>query len=662
MFSPPRFPLARLPGQYPEKKFDESKVERVIRNAVGRVPLVARARSGLLGRLAGQVDEAGKQLAQLDDAELTARIGKLRQELRQAGLRYDLAVRSFALVREVAARRLGKRHYGVQLMGGFVILFGMVAEMEAGEGKTLVATLAACTAALAGIPVHVITVNDYLAGRDAEITRPLYEFFGLTVGTIISGMDRGARQAAYACDITYCTNKEVVFDYLKDRISLGRRPGPIQMSVRRLYGRDAKHNLLLRGLPFAIVDEADSVLIDEARTPLIISGPGSDTAEEDEIYFTAIETARRFEADAHFTIDYGKRNLELTESGRDFIGELAVDLGGIWQGRRRREQLITQALSALHLFHLDREYLIKDDKVKIIDEYTGRVMGDRSWELGLHQLIEAKEGCPITARNETVAKISYQRFFRRYCFLSGMTGTAREVTGELWSVYRLNVVRIATNHPLIRKPLPFRYHSTAPEKWQALVARAQELYGKGRPILIGTRSVAVSEEVSRWLERAGLPHVVLNARQDKDEAEIIGEAGKKGMITVATNMAGRGTDIMLGEGVKELGGLHVIATELHDAKRIDRQLFGRCGRQGDPGSYEAMLSFEDEIFSRRRKTLLGVIACKWGGRGLVGRGLGRLFSEVVQRWIQNAHYHLRSELLKYDEQSEKTMAFSGKGE
>ena len=662
MFDGCPFPPARLHGRYPENLLAESRLEHALRAAVGRLPLAARVRPALLARLVRRVEEAGEPLRLVEDAGLAVMARALRPRLRESGLRHDLVIQAFALVREVAARRLGMRHYPVQIMGGFVLLFGMVAEMETGEGKTLTATLAACTAALAGIPVHVITVNDYLARRDAECTRPIYDFFGLSLGTIVSGMSLEARRATYACDIAYCTNKEVVFDYLKDRISLGRRPGAIQLSVRRMTGEGGHASLLLRGLPFAIVDEADSVLIDEARTPLIISGPGSEVADGEDLYQGAIETAARFEEGAHFTIDHAKRTLELTEDGKGLIALLAAVLGGVWQGTRRREQLITQALSALHLFKLDRDYLVQEGKVKIIDEYTGRVMADRSWELGLHQLIEAKEEVPISPRNETIAKISYQRFFRRYCYLSGMTGTAREVTGELWSVYRLNVVRLDTNRPLVRCPLPFRYFRSAEEKWRALAERVREVHATGRPVLIGTRTVGASEEVSRRLWRAGLHHVVLNARQDEDEAEIIAQAGNAGRITVATNMAGRGTDIRLGAGVKDLGGLHVIATELHDARRIDRQLFGRCGRQGDPGSYEALVSFEDEIFARRSKTVMGGLACRFGGDGVVGRVVARLFSDEVQRWMQNAHFRLRNELLKFDEQSEKTMAFSGRGE
>ncbi|QWV97603.1 preprotein translocase subunit SecA [Geomonas nitrogeniifigens] len=662
MFDLSLFPPARLHGRYPENLLTESRLEHALRAGLGRLPLAATVRPSLLRRLAGRVEQAGESMRLLDDRELAAVARTLKPQLRRAGLRRDLVVRAFALVREVASRRVGMRHYPVQVMGGFVLLLGMVAEMETGEGKTLTATLAACTAALAGIPVHVITVNDYLARRDAGITRPIYDFLGLSVGTIVSGMSPAARRETYACDIAYCTNKEVVFDYLKDRIALGSRPGAIQLSVRRLCGKGGQASLLMRGLPFAIVDEADSVLIDEARTPLIISGPGAEVSDGEELYHNAVETAARFEEGAHFTIDHGKRTLELTEDGKGLIALLAAVLGSAWQGARRREQLITQALSALHLFKLDRDYLVHGGKVKIIDEYTGRVMADRSWELGLHQLIEAKEGLAISPRNETIAKISYQRFFRRYCFLAGMTGTAREVAGELWSVYRLNVVRVGTNKPLIRTALPFRYYKSLEEKWRALGERVRELHQSGRPVLIGTKTVAASEEVSRRLWRAGVQHVVLNARQDENEAQIIAEAGNAGKVTVATNMAGRGTDIHLGPEVKELGGLHVIATELHDAKRIDRQLFGRCGRQGDPGSYEALVSFEDEIFSRRSKTLVGVVACRCGGEGVLGRVVARLFSDEVQRWMQNAHFHLRSELLRFDEQSEKIMAFSGKGE
>lgn len=555
------------------------------------------------------------------------------------------------------------RHFDVQLIGGYVLLKGMVAEMETGEGKTLTATLAACTAALAGIPVHVITVNDYLASRDGDWMRPLYEAFGLRVGIITHGLSPDERRNAYRCDVTYCTNKEVVFDYLKDRLLLRERPGHIQIRLERLYRTDPRLNqLLLRGLSFAIVDEADSALIDEARTPLIISGPGGNSYER-EVYHQALDAGRHLTSPEHYILDPGKRTLELTEQGRVYLKELTEPLGPVWVGKYRREELVRQALTALHLFNRDEHYIVQDDKVQIVDEYTGRVMADRSWELGLHQLIEAKEGCAVTTQNETLARISYQRFFRRYHHLAGMTGTAREVENELWSVYRLNVVSIPTNKPLARRALPFRVYRTAEEKWQEIVKRIIHVHGQGRPILIGTRSVAASEYLSALLVAAGLPHRVLNARQDKEEADIVVQAGQKGQITVATNMAGRGTDIALSQEVRDLSGLHVIATEFHDSKRIDRQLFGRCGRQGDPGSYEAIASLEDNLFTGKSENPLGLMVRRWLDPATrIGSYAGNAFASYAQYTAQRKHIHMRRQLFKFDESLENAMAFSGFGE
>jgi len=607
------------------------------------------------------VTEHGRSVADLDDAALRAMGEELGAPLRREGFRGELAARVFALVREVAGRSLGQRHYDVQLIGGWILLQGQVAEMETGEGKTLTATLAAATAALAGVPVHVITVNDYLAARDAEWMGPIYRALGLTVGVIVHGMDPAARHAAYACDVTYCTNKEVVFDYLKDRLALGRRQGRIHLALDRVAGTaTGAARLLLRGLHYGIVDEADSVLVDEARTPLIISGEAHPSAAaERSVYQTALELGQRLEPERDYHIEPRERMVRLTEAGRLRLSELARDLGGAWVGRLRREELVHQALTATHLFERDKHYLVQDDRVKIIDEYTGRVMADRSWEHGLHQLIEVKEGCAATRQNVPLARISYQRFFRRYLRLAGMTGTAREVGGELASVYGLAVVHVPTNRPLRRLSLGDRVYATGDAKWQAIVSRIADLHGRGRPMLVGTRSVAASEHLSRLLSAQGLPHTVLNARQDKTEAEIIARAGEPGRITVATNMAGRGTDIQLNPGVAELGGLHVIATERHEAGRIDRQLFGRCGRQGDPGSYEAQVSLEDELIVVHGGRLWRRLA---GSRRQVPRWVGGFLFRRAQRAAERAHSRARQQLLKMDEHLETALAFSGRGE
>jgi preprotein translocase subunit SecA len=585
---------------------------------------------------------------------------ELRYYLRRDGWHRDTVARTFALVRAVAWQTLGMQHFDVQIMGGWVLLQGMVVEMHTGEGKTLTATLPACTMALAGVPVHIITVNDYLAQRDAEQMAPVYRALGLTVGVIVHGMSLEARQAAYACDVTYCTNKEVAFDYLKDRLVLGRSQSRLQLQIERLHGAPARmRRLVLRGLCYAIVDEADSVLVDEARTPLIISG-GDGNKPEQRAYQTAIELASQLVVHRDFTYEDRERTVRLTEDGRQQLMVLTQGYGGIWAGRRRREAFIGQALTALHLMQRDRHYLVKEGKVQIIDEFTGRIMGDRSWEHGLHQLVETKEGCALSGLHEPLARISYQRFFRRYLRLAGMTGTAREVRGELWSVYRLPVVTIPTNRPLHRDALGTQVYATAAAKWEAVVARLKQVHDNGRPILAGTRSVAASEQLSRLLTAAALPHRVLNARQDREEAEMIAHAGEPGRIMVATNMAGRGTDIRLAPEVAERGGLYVIATEGHEARRIDRQLFGRCARQGDPGSYELFVALEDEIISVYAGHLW-----RWLGTVAVhalpcAHRLGAFVLRRAQRRAERLHARMRRDLLAMDEHLETALAFSGR--
>lgn len=600
--------------------------------------------------------------AGLNEEQVRAAAAELGMNLRQSGFRDESVARCFSLTREVASRTLGQRHFDVQLIGGRVLLNGLVAEMETGEGKTLTATLAAATAALAGIPVHVITVNDYLAGRDAQWMGPIYESLGLKVGTIVHGMDPDARRRAYRADVTYCTNKEVAFDYLKDRIVLGRETDRLQLQVERLYERKPRiEQLLLRGLYFGIVDEADSVLVDEARTPLIISGARNADASEREMYQTALNVASRMEAGKDFVIEGRDRAVRLLPPGIEKLSAIAETHSGVWVRRQWREELVRQALTAQHLFLLNKQYLVRDEKVQIVDEYTGRVMPDRSWEHGLHQMIEVKEGVPLTKRIDPLARISYQRFFRRYIWLAGMTGTAREVTGELWSVYRLATKCIPTNRPSQRRRLPDRIYAKQDEKWQAIVARIEEIHAAGRPVLVGTRSVAASEHISRMLHERGLQHQLLNARQDLDEAMIIAQAGGHGRITIATNMAGRGTDIQLEPGVAELGGLHVIATELHEARRIDRQLFGRGGRQGDPGTCEVMVSLEDElaqIYAGRTWRKLGVAM---GREGRSSRARAASLA-MAQRAAERLHHRMRRDLLKMDERLDSTLAFSGRSE
>jgi preprotein translocase subunit SecA len=640
---------------YPERDEPrEGKLERLL-TALRYFTGSARTGRARLGLIVEATRAAGEAITSSSDDELRARAAALRSRLRLDGYADPaLAGEAFALIRETASRVIGQRHFDVQLIGGWAMLNGMVSEMETGEGKTLTATLAAATAALSGRAVHVITVNDYLAGRDAEWMRPIYEALGLSVGCIEGGMDPASRRAAYRCDVTYCSNKEIAFDYLRDRMVLGGRPQAIALRLDALVGAGMRRRLLLRGLQFAIVDEADSVLVDEARTPLILSAE-ADHSQEEAIHRQALDLAQQL-SDADYEVrDNG---IEINGSGSRRLENLARNLTGVWRGPRRREQLLRQALSALHFFRRDKHYLVRDGKVVIIDEFTGRLMPDRSWEQGLHQLIEIKEGCDVTGRRETLARISYQRFFRRYVHLSGMTGTASEVAGELWAVYGLRVAKIPTHKPARRVRGADRVFGSSDAKWRTVVETIERQRLAGRPVLVGTRSVEASEHLAALLDKAQLPYRLLNARQDRDEAEIVAKAGEAGCVTVATNMAGRGTDIKLGAGVAEKGGLHVIATELHDSGRIDRQLFGRCGRQGDPGTCEAILAIEDDLV----ESYLPLAAARLRDRDRVPERLGMLAFRLAQWRAESAHSRARRDLLDLDDYLGDVLAFAGRGE
>ncbi|WP_253262206.1 efflux RND transporter periplasmic adaptor subunit [Ramlibacter montanisoli] len=452
--------------------------------------------------------------------------------------------------------------------------------MATGEGKTLTAGLAACVAGVAGMPVHVVTVNDYLAERDAATLGPLYAFAGLRVGVVHHGIEPAERRLAYACDVTYCTNKELVFDYLRDRVAAGGRASAAQLRSRQLYDGAALQPPLLRGLHFAIVDECDSILVDEARTPLILAvkaGPVDHAAALPQ----ALRIAGGLERGLHWSLNAARREIRLTDAGRAQATTACQDLGVPWPAAHVREHLVVQALCALHLYRRDHQYLVDaDGKVQIIDEYTGRVLPGRTWEQGLHQMIETKEGVPLSEQTRTLARITYQRFFCRYLRLAGMTGTARELAHELSVVYRLETVVVPTHRPVVRTVLKARLCADAASKWQAVAAFAAQRQAAGQPVLVGTRSVEASEELSAVLASRAVEHQVLNARQDAEEAAIVAAAGRRGAVTVATNMAGRGTDIALGEGAAGLGGLCVVLTEFHESPRIDRQLFGRGRARG----------------------------------------------------------------------------------
>ncbi|MDX1698120.1 MAG: preprotein translocase subunit SecA, partial [Thiohalobacterales bacterium] len=611
-----------------------------------------------------QVDRAAERLDGMSDVELKYQARANSQLLQSEGLTDRHVAMAFAIIREASGRTLGMRHHDVQLMAGRVLMNGMLAEMETGEGKTLMASLPAATAALAGIPVHVITVNDYLAGRDAEKMSPLYSFLGLSVETVREDMDEDAKRAAYAADITYCTNKQVAFDYLRDRVQLRNSGGRVSLQAERLAGGGSRlDSVVMRGLCFAIVDEADSVLIDEAATPLILTQSGLTCEAENRLYKDAVALSNMLEPKKHFDIDESRRRVTLTEAGQDKVESVAKVLGGQWKLRARREELATQALTARYLFLRDREYLVRDGEVLIIDDLTGRVMGDRKWERGLHQMIEIREGCEPSPPNEVLARISYQRFFRRYLHLCGMTGTARETAGELDAVYGLRVRKIPTHVPSKLKPQGETVYASSAARWQRLVERLVELRSQGRPVLVGTRSVADSEHLGSLLEAAGMPHQILNAAQDADEAALVACAGEAGAITIATNMAGRGTDIPLAEGVADTGGLHVIAAERNTARRVDRQLFGRTARQGAPGSYESILSLEDRVVRDYMPKFLGILAARYATNpGPLPVWLGSRICDYCQRRSEKQQRLQRRALEKMDEHLGRMLAFSGEQE
>jgi len=648
----------------------EGWIERTGQALAGRLSRRLRARPARALAFPAQVEQADAELGEIAPADLPERAREVAALLRRDGLIDAHVARAFALVRRAAQIHLGKRHFDVQLMGGWIMVNGMIAEMQTGEGKTLTATLPACTAALAGLPTHVITVNDYLVQRDCELMRPVYEALGLSVAAVTEDMSPAERRLAYACDVVYACNKTVVFDYLRDRIALGAgwRPGagPLQLRIDRLSGQGGRSaQLLLRGLHFAIVDEADSVLVDEARVPLIISAEVP-ADEEARTAAQAIELASLLREGDDFRILLGERRITLTEAGRQHVIDWCDGRPGVWAVIIRREELALRALSALHLYKRDEHYLIREGKIQVIDEFTGRVMADRSWGQGLHQLIEVKEGCEITPIKETLARISYQRFFSRYLRLGGMTGTAAEIGPELGSVYDLAVVRVPTHRLSRRIARPDRVFLDGEAKWAAVAARVAELHASGVPVLIGTRSVAASERFAQMLAERGLAHAVLNAKQDDQEAAIVSQAGELGRITIATNMAGRGTDIALGEGAAERGGLHVILTERHETARIDRQLAGRCARQGDPGVFEAFVALDDPLFDGVARSALAA----WARRA-VGHAAPQAhntpraalaFIQWVQWRTERLHRQARLALQAADKRLDTILSFSGRPE
>src|SRR5579875_753338 len=527
-----------------------------------------------LRRTVERVNALEPEIERLDDDALRGKTAEFKRRLDAGETLEAMLPEIFAVVREASKRTLGMRHFDVQIMGGQVLFEGRIAEMKTGEGKTLVATLPVYARALEWRGVHVVTVNDYLARRDAEWMGPIYEFLGLSVGIIQHGLDSAQRRAAYGCDVTYVTNNEVGFDYLRDNMAW------------------QVEDLVQRELYFALVDEVDSILIDEARTPLIISGPSQ---EPTELYEKFAQIIPRLKKGEDYTVDEKAHAVPITEAG---VAKVEKMLGITNLYDQRNIELAHQlnaALKAWNLFHRDQQYIVKDGEVIIVDEFTGRLMYGRRYSDGIHQAIEAKEGIKVRGEDQTLATITFQNLFRLYTHLAGMTGTAKTEEREFREIYGLDVVVIPTNKPMIRHDYPDIVYKTEKAKFEAVLEDIIREHGKGRPVLVGTRSIAKSEMLAAMLRRRGIECNVLNAKYHEQEAQIIKDAGQAGQVTIATNMAGRGTDIKLGPGVAELGGLHIIGTERHESRRIDNQLRGRGGRQGDPGSSRFFISLEDDL-------------------------------------------------------------------
>lgn len=642
-------------GVYPQRlESGADRLERALDAVSGRIRDVLRRRRYSIARIRCAVERCEVDLNDLPPEQIKADLDELRYRLHREGLVDDLVYKAFAATRLMSGQVLGMQHYPNQLLGGWIILNGNMAEMATGEGKSLTATLPAITAALAGIPVHVITTNEYLAARDAEEFSPLYQAMGLTVSVALESMSTEQRREAYQADIVYLTNQQLVFDYLRDRLAGPASTGRLAMKYGDSGGAS---DLSLRGLCFAILDEADSVLVDEARTPLILSRDHRDSTRE-RIYQTALQIADSLVQDQHF-VTKGPE-VRFTERGSEAVAAATSELTGLFSGRRHSEFLVRQALVARHMLRRDHHYMVRNDKVEIIDQNTGRVMADRSWQQGLHQMVECKEGCPVTGQRETLASISYQRFFRRYLHLGGMSGTLKQVRGELRDTYGLGTFQVPTHRPARRLHQGYAIYPRTQDKWLAILARVQEVHSTGQPVLVGTSSLYDSDLIGRLFARRRLRHRILNARQDRSEAEIVASAGERGRITVATNMAGRGTDIKLGAGVDALGGLHVIAAECNPEFRVDRQLFGRAARQGDPGSCQVIISSEDR--------LLAEFYPAWVKRWLARRKtpvtgwLARLLVWLPQQSNRARFRRQRDDLLLMDEKLGKTLAYSGRGD
>ncbi len=579
--------------------------------------------------IAKEIEAMEPEIQKLTDEELKEKTIEFKAELETGKTLDDLIVPAFAVAREAAYRAIGEKPFHVQILGGLAIHFGNIAEMKTGEGKTLTTILPAYLNALSGKGVHVVTTNEYLSSRNAEWMRPIYDLLGVTVGINLRELSPKEKQEAYNADITYSTNNEIGFDYLRDN-----------MAIR-------KENRVQRGLNFCIIDEVDSILIDEARTPLIISGGRFNS---NNLYIDADRVVKRLKEDEDYTIDLKTKNVSLTAEGSKKV-EKILNVKNLYDlDNTALVHHLNQALKANYGFKKDIDYVVENDAVVIVDQFTGRLMHGRQYSEGLHQAIEAKEGVTINTETKTMATITFQNLFRMYNKLAGMTGTAKTEEEEFRNIYNMYVICIPTNKPVIREDLADLVYSNKPGKYKAIIKCIKEVHEKGQPILIGTISVEANEELSKLLKKNNLPHEVLNAKNHEREAEIIAHAGEKGAITLATNMAGRGTDIKLGAGVRELGGLYVIGTERHESRRIDNQLRGRAGRQGDPGTSQFFVSFDDDLMRRfgteRIKNMLMSLGLD-DDQAIRSKSLTKSI-ESAQKKVEGNNYDHRKSLLDFD--------------
>ncbi|RJQ65919.1 MAG: preprotein translocase subunit SecA [Desulfobacteraceae bacterium] len=576
------------------------------------------------------INQLETKMQAMSDDQLRSQTGVLKEKLAQGADLDELLPEAFATVREASVRSVQMRHFDVQMIGGVFLHKGRIAEMKTGEGKTLVATLPAYLNALVGKGVHIVTVNDYLARRDTEWMGKIYAFLGLSVGTVLHGLTDAERRSAYNSDITYGTNNEFGFDYLRDNMK---------------FDLDT---IVQRDLHYAIVDEVDSILIDEARTPLIISGPAEKSTN---LYYQVNGIIPRLEMDRHFSKDEKARSVALTEEGVA-AAEKLLQIENLYDPRNIEIlHHVNQALKAHNLFQRDVDYIVKDGQVIIVDEFTGRLMPGRRYSDGLHQALEAKESVNIENENQTLATITFQNYFRMYAKLAGMTGTADTEAAEFKKIYNLDVNVIPTHMPMIRKDHPDVIYKTKREKYEAALDEIESLHKKGQPVLVGTISIDVSEQIANKLQKRGIKHSVLNAKNHEAEAEIIAMAGQKGSVTISTNMAGRGTDIRLGQGVTDLGGLHILGTERHESRRIDNQLRGRSGRQGDPGSSRFYLSLEDDLLRIFGGERIGNIMERLGlqdGEPIEHNLISRAI-ENAQTKVEAHNFDIRKHLIEYDD-------------